>query len=72
MINKGRALTAWDKELLKNFPYYIDLSQQNYRRHAEILEDIASIFKRDNFTWKGTRFFFKDRDDATLFALKWG
>ena len=68
-------ITRWDRAIMETYPYRFAPSwsdRGNWAKFDEMIEWSKQNFKRDEFTWKSMTFFFKRKDDLTLFMLRWG
>jgi hypothetical protein len=54
---------------MNEFPFVQDLNDP--RDFDDAVEWASCEFSRDEFTWKGIRFFFWDREAWMLFTLRW-
>ena len=62
----------WDENIARDFPYVVELTRANLGKHYEITLEILESGNKENVAWRGPTFYFKNKDDAVMFKLKWG
>lgn len=56
---------------LLEYPYVCELSHDKLKYHDQITEELLKISNKDQCTWLGVRFYFKNENDAVMFKLRW-
>ena len=62
----------WDENIMKEFPYAVELTRANLINHFDITQEIKASGNEKNVSWRGPIFYFKNKSDAVMFKLKWG
>jgi hypothetical protein len=66
----GHPLTEWDLRIIEALPYVQDLADT--RCFDEAKSWLYDRLDQQEFTWKGPRFFFRDREAWMQFTMRWG
>lgn len=62
----------WDANIMKEFPHVVELTRANLGKHYDITQEIRGSNLKGRVTWRGPIFYFKDKEEAVMFKLKWG
>ena len=62
----------WDAKIMREFPYVVELTRANLGKHYDITQEIRSSELKGKVAWRGPTFYFKNKDDAVMFKLRWG
>jgi hypothetical protein len=62
-------ITVWDNKILVDYPFIYQLNRVGI--YIDALTFARENFNTGSYTWKGTKFFFKNEKDAIWFALRW-
>ena len=62
----------WDENIMRTFPYVVELRRANLGKHYEITLEILESGNKENVAWRGPTFYFKNDADAVLFKLRYG
>ena len=62
-------LNDWDLALIKEYPFVFEVSRNN--PFHEVVNFAGQTFEDGQYSWKGFRFFFKNKEDYNWFALRW-
>ena len=60
-----------DATIMENFPYACELSRENLGDHQAIIEELLQSCDKENVSWRGPTFYFKNESDAIMFRLRW-
>ncbi len=62
-------ITVWDNKILVDYPFIYQLNR--FGIYNDAVKFASENFNKGSYTWKGTKFFFKNEKDAIWFALRW-
>ena len=62
----------YNRDFGQNWNHSVMLDSQAHDNWPEVHRWCREQFGKENYTWSGSRFYFKESLDAVMFSLKWG